>query len=167
MLPEIKRDRLSFEYDVLCMHEVQAREFLGSESDDERILAVLCASDDPRATIRAILGSWRHLPAKELSEKIQDLQVLSQLRNRDTMVIEESSAMPIEIDITQNAMFKWGEEKGVAQGEGKQLIKFLENKFGPLSEAVRGRIAAADIARLDLWTDRSFRAATLDDVFAS
>jgi hypothetical protein len=39
----------------------------------------------------------------------------SQLRNRDTTVKEGSSAMPIEIDITENAMFKWGQERGEAK----------------------------------------------------
>ena len=177
MAGSIGRDRLQFGFDIFNLCDVDASEFLRSDSDDERTLAVLCESDDPRATIRAILGSWRHLPAKELSEKIQDLQVLSQLRNRDTMVREESSAMPIEIDITQNAMFKWGEEKGVAkgeargeargeaQGEAKLLTKFLERRFGPLPQALRDRVKGANVESLDRWADRLYDARSLDAVF--
>jgi len=46
------------------------------------MLAVLCVSDDPRATIKSILASWNYLPAKGLSENIQDLFLLSQLRKQ-------------------------------------------------------------------------------------
>ena len=60
MADAIGRDRLRFGFDIFNMCDVAASEFLRSESDDERILAVLCESEDPRATIRAILGSWRH-----------------------------------------------------------------------------------------------------------
>ena len=117
MPSEFDRDSLTYRYNLICMKDIEASEFLGSESDDERILAVLCSSEDPRGTIRQILGSWKHLSAKELSERIVDLQVLSQLRNRDTMVKEETDAMPIEIDITQNAFFKWAAAKGEARGK--------------------------------------------------
>ena len=166
MPSEFDQDSLTYSYEILCMKDIEAGEFLSSDSDDERILAVLCASEDPRATIRQILGSWKHLPAKELSERIEDLQVLSQLRNRDTMVIEESKAMPIEIDITQNAMFKWGETQGEARGEAKALTRLLQDRFGTLPDSFRTRIENADVELLDRWLSRVYRAATLEAVFA-
>ena len=81
--------------------------------------------------------------------------------------------MPIEIDVTQNAMYKWGEEigeargeaKGEARGEAKTLSKLLVRRFGPLPEFVRARIASADIESLDHWIDRFDTSKTLDDVF--
>ena len=177
MESEIERDRLSYGYDIFCMYDVEAREFLASESDDERVLAVLCASEDPRATIREILGSWKHLPAKELTERILDLQVLSQLRNRDTMVREESSAMPIEIDIKQNAFYKWaeangaamgearGEARGKAEGKADALTIVLEARFGPLPAVVRARIASADVETLERWLQRLAHASTVEELF--
>ena len=82
--------------------------------------------------------------------------------------------MPIEIDVTQNAMYKWGEEQGEAKGqaigevkgEAKTLSRLLVQRFGPLPESVRTRIATADIDLLDRWVDRLDTAAILDDVFA-
>ena len=86
--------------------------------------------------------------------------------------------MLIEIDIAQNAMYKWGQEEGVAQGvvqgvaqglvqgEAKLLTRVLEGKFGPLSGPIRTRIAGASVEWLDRWADRSVGAETLDEVFA-
>ena len=170
MPSEFDRDSLTYRYNLICMKDIEASEFLGSESDDERILAVLCSSEDPRGTIRQILGSWKHLSAKELSERIVDLQVLSQLRNRDTMVKEETDAMPIEIDITQNAFFKWaaakGEARGEARGEAKALTRFLQDRFGTLPDSVRSRLDGADVELLDRWLSRVYHAPTLEAVFA-
>ena len=173
MASGVKRGKLQYEFDILNLQEVDAKAFLESESDVERMLAVLCRSDDPRATIAAILASWKHLPAKEVFENITDLMVLSQLRKRDTIVHEESRAMPIEIDISQNVWFKMGEEcgeargeaKGEARGEAKLLAKFLERRFGPLPETVLTRISSADVEALERWADRLERALTLNDVF--
>jgi hypothetical protein len=78
------------------------------------------------------------------------------------MVEEESSAMPIEIDITQNAMFKSGERRG----EVNILKRVLERRFGPLPESIRARIDSADVESLDRWVDRLDAAGSLDAVFA-
>jgi hypothetical protein len=174
MVSSIARGRLTYGFDVLDIQEVEANAFLESESDDERVLAVLCHSEDPRGTIAAILASWKDLPAKEISEKIGDLFVLSQLRKRSTMVKEESDAMPIEIDVTENELFKWGEEVGEARGislgesrgEAKLLTKFLERRFGPLPESVRTRIYAADVDTIDQWADRLELAGSLEAIFS-
>ena len=165
MASGIDRGRLTYGFDILNVQDLDAGLFLESTSDSERMLAALCHSDDPRATIAAILRSWRHLPAKEFTEKLEDLLVLSQIRKRDTIVTEESTEMPIEIDITENAMFKWGEEKGEARGEAKILTRFLERRFGPLPDAVKARIASADTQTIERWVDRmDGAAASLDEV---
>jgi hypothetical protein len=82
--------------------------------------------------------------------------------------------MPIEIDITENAVFKLGEKRGLAVGEArgevrgkvKMITKLLERRFGPLSESMRTRITSADVESLDRWVDRLDSAPTLDDFFA-
>ena len=78
--------------------------------------------------------------------------------------------MPIEIDITENAVFKFGagrgEARGEMKGEAKVLTRLLERWFGPLAESIRTRIAAADIEALDSWIDRLDSSASLDTVFA-
>ena len=73
--------------------------------------------------------------------------------------------MPIEIDVTENVLFKEGEAVGEARGEAKVLVRFLEGRFGPLPDAIHARISMADIQTLDCWVDRLPAAATLADVF--
>jgi len=174
MVSRIDRGELHYRYTILDLRDVPASVFLSSESESERAIAVLCHSEDPRATIEAILGSWKHLPAKELTEKIANLSVLSQLRKRDTIVREVADAMPVEIDIRENAFYKWGveeatpkaEARGEAKGEGKLIVKYLQHKFGTVPDYTLSRIANADVATLDRWADRMYSAATLDAVFA-
>jgi hypothetical protein len=50
------------------------------------------------------------------------------------------------------------------RGEQKLLIRQLEHRFGPLSDADRIRLAQADAAQLERWSERVLDAATLDDV---
>jgi len=166
MLSTIARGRTEFAFDILSLKDVEAKTFLESESEEERMLAVLCHSEDPRATIVEILRSWKHLPTKELSENMRDLLVLSQLRKQDTIVGEESSAMPIEIDISENAVFKLGAKQGEVRGEAKVLTRLLERRFGTLPDTARTRIESADVESLDRWVDRLDGAETLDAVFA-
>lgn len=63
-----------------------------------------------------------------------------------------------------------GITQGIAQGKAElrraTLDKLLRLKFGPLSDAVRARLDAADEASLDRWTERILFAATLDELFA-
>lgn len=74
MKREIKKKRCDYSYDIVDMKELPEETFLESPSDSKRVLALLCASADVRETIRRVLGSWRHLPAKELLENIDRLK---------------------------------------------------------------------------------------------
>jgi hypothetical protein len=60
-----------------------------------------------------------------------------------------------------------GEEVDRRDGTAQMLTALLERKFGPLDDASRARLAAADFQTLLAWTDRGLGAQTLDDVFAS
>jgi hypothetical protein len=51
------------------------------------------------------------------------------------------------------------------RGEVAMLIRLLEHKFGPLPEALRPRIEAADERSVLEWSERVLSAATLEDVF--
>ena len=58
-----------------------------------------------------------------------------------------------------------GRAEGVAEGEAKSLVRLLERRFGPLSDADRERIAEADLDQLDAWIDRVLDAKSLEVVF--
>ena len=95
--------------------------------------------------------------------------------------------MPSEIDITQNAMFRWGEQRGieqgvaqgiargvahglalgVAQGEERLLLKLLEHEFGTPPADLTAKTSTATVDQLERWTEGSFEgAATLTSIFA-
>ena len=170
----IQRGGLDYKFAIVDLNTVPASAFLSSVSDSERALAALCQTDDVRGTIEAILGSWKHLSPKDLREKIDSLSVLSQLKKRDRMVKEVAADMPIEIDIRENAFYQWGvqeatpvaEARGEARGEAKLLARGLESRFGPLSDSILSRIAAADVETIERWFDRLYSASSLDSVFA-
>jgi len=50
------------------------------------------------------------------------------------------------------------------EGEAAALLRLLERLFGPIDEAVRGRIVSADEDMLVGWIDRVLTAACLGDV---
>jgi flagellar biosynthesis/type III secretory pathway protein FliH len=58
-----------------------------------------------------------------------------------------------------------GREQGMQRGEVAMLGRLLERKFGPVPEALRPRIEAADERSLLEWSERVLSAATLEDVF--
>ena len=55
--------------------------------------------------------------------------------------------------------------EGQRAGQAHALLRQLERRFGPVSDAVRAQVSAADVADLDLWLDRVIDAATIDAVF--
>jgi len=58
-----------------------------------------------------------------------------------------------------------GRQEGRQEGEARTLLRLLERRFGPVSELMRARVSAADLASLDQWLDRVLDAPTLDAVF--
>ena len=55
-------------------------------------------------------------------------------------------------------------EQGRQEGEAALLLCLIEDKFGPPSEAIRQRIAAADADTLLRWSKRLLTADSLDTV---
>ena len=158
MQREIERPRLKYSYDILDIKDFDPKTFLESGSDSERVLAVLCASEDPRDTIRRVLASWKHLPQKELLENIDRLKTLSQLRGIEIIASEEIEHMPFELDISESIFFK--------EGEAKLLTRQLENRFGEIPDSIRQRLAQASTSQIEAWAFRIPDARNINEVFA-
>ncbi len=58
-----------------------------------------------------------------------------------------------------------GRAEGRAEGQQALLLRMCERRFGPLPQAARDRIAAADDALMMLWGENFAVARTLDEVF--
>ncbi len=75
----VMRPTCQYWFEIINLQEVPAQVFLDSPRDAERILAVVSKSDDPRATIRQVLGSWKGMPDNELRENIERLRTCQAL----------------------------------------------------------------------------------------
>jgi len=58
-----------------------------------------------------------------------------------------------------------GWQKGRQEGEAAVLLRLVERRFGPPSEAVRQRIRDADAETLLIWAERLFTADSLEELF--
>ena len=160
MKREIERPSLRYHYTALDVREIPAQVFLDSPHNAERVLALLCQSQDPRHTVRRVLESWRHLTDKVLLENIERLKTVSNLRGIEIIADEELHRMPLmpfEVDMTTSLWYK--------EGEAGLLCRMLESLFGPLPEATRKRIYDASQDQIEDWAIRTHRAGSLADVF--
>ena len=165
MLSDLGRTHHSF--DIVDMKEIPAEVFLDSPSDSERVLALLCQSGDPRETIRRVLGSWRHLPEKELLNNIDRLKTLCQLRGHGIMVGEEVGRMPfsIEAEMRESIFFKDACKLVRKDVLVDMLTRQLEHRFGPLPEREKQILATASVGQLETWVVRATDVHCLEDVF--
>ena len=132
-----------YHYEIVNMQEVPAQVFLDSPRDAERMLAIVSKSEDPRATIRQVLESWKGLSENELQENIERLRTLSCLRKQEIIAMEEVERMPFEIDIRESEIFQMGEKEGYNEAFKEALTVLLTERFGPLSPAIVEQIKPA------------------------
>jgi hypothetical protein len=81
-------------------------------------------------------------------------------------IAEELKALGMQQGIQQGREqgIQQGREQGIQQGKRVTLETLMTLKFGPLSHAVRARIQAADLEKLDRWLERILSADTPDAV---
>lgn len=172
---------LAYRYAVLDIRSIDPVPLLASPAIEDNVLAFLCRCDDLQERVRQILRRLRQHAPREQDEAAARLLLLSSLRGAERLVVEELRAMPIQIDVERNPFLNEILSRGRAEGkiEGKLegriegkiegraafLLRLLEHRFGPASQATRDRIMAADLAMIDVWFDRAMEAPTLDAVF--
>jgi flagellar biosynthesis/type III secretory pathway protein FliH len=59
-----------------------------------------------------------------------------------------------------------GRVEGEQKGEAKVLLRLLERRFGSVPDAMKDRIAAADVSELDTWIMRVLDAGSIEDVMS-
>jgi hypothetical protein len=59
-----------------------------------------------------------------------------------------------------------GRLEGEQKGEAKVLLRLLERRFGSVPDAMKDRIAAADVSELDTWIMRVLDAGSIEDVLS-
>jgi len=81
----------------------------------------------------------------------------------ELIAFEEQTKMPYVTSVERLGE-QVGFEKGRQAGEALVLLRQIELKFGPPSDAVRAQITAADADTLLRWSERVLTAQTLDEV---
>lgn len=183
---DVVRPSLRYRYQVVFLEDIDVSVLAGG-TPEESVLSVLCRGGSTPERVREVLGQCLELPKGERDMLIQHLQVLSGLRPglADTVKKELNRAMPLTIDLRENLFwqeataaghetgFRQGREQGWEQGreEGRAeearlfLRRLLTQRFGPLPDAIAGRLATAGREQLEQWSDRLLSASSLDDLF--
>jgi hypothetical protein len=120
--------------------------------------------DPAQAALRRTFTLWIKslLRRKAGSHSIEDINRINDILEADTMLAER-------IETWFEEATRKGVQQGVQQGEARLLAKLLERRFGPLSQAVADRLAAASETDLEAWAEAVLAvlsAPTLDAVFS-
>lgn len=172
---------LTYHYPVFDARTLDAEPLLAAPGVEEAIFAVLCRSEDKRATVLRILRRIVKLPVAEQREALIQLLILSGLRGLTPLVQTEVQRMPIAIDIHENefleGIYQDGKNEGRSEGrsEGLEqgrlraarevLLDLMEQKFGAVPAAVELRVGKADWSDTQHWSRRVLQAASIDEVF--
>jgi hypothetical protein len=107
----------------------------------------------------------RRLPPEQMQRAAVQLTVLSGLRMLSQRVKMELKRMPLDLDLSKNAVIKDFLEQARAEGARQFFQRLLEKRFGPLPRWVCERIEGAGLHELERLGVKASTAASLDEVF--
>lgn len=126
-----------FEFILIDIRELDPRLFLESPIPKELILAVLAGNDEQRRNllVNDIFDKLRSLTnsESELSERLQELEIISILRGEDIQqsVINLKDTMPIIIDIRKDLRFKQARKEGKEEMQLTAAERMLRDGVHP------------------------------------
>lgn len=142
MKTRLPEDQQITGYELRSLRDLDVKVMLDAETPGEIILSIL--GDYPRSDANAIIEQTitRLVKASrnetELRRAIQQLLILSRLRNLEVVTKEKIREMPITYDVTKDGLFKEGIQEGIR-----------ENKFRTVKNALKqGKLSVEEIADL-------------------
>ena len=117
MMSQLPEDMQFKGFEILDFNTLSYRDFLDSKTGSEIILAILAdfQGHAPEAVIRLILQQLRVVvrhPAS-LKKYVEQLNILSRLRNLSEQTIKIAASMPITIDIEKDYLYRIGLDRGI------------------------------------------------------
>ena len=104
----------------LNLIDIDAETMLASDIPEQVVLAILCnfKGKNPLTIIKSIVRKLQRVCESdtELKKAIQQLRVLSKVRNLRTLVTKNTNIMSIQIDVTDDTLYLMGEQRGITQG---------------------------------------------------
>ena len=114
-------------FDLINIYEFDRNQLLSSQVPEEVVMAILGHFDKKQLEqiIRLIVRQLKRVCQyeKDVSKYLQQLIILSRMRNLEKETIKILDAMPITYDITQDGLYLRGEEVGLEQGleQGEEI----------------------------------------------
>ncbi|MBF0138514.1 MAG: DUF4351 domain-containing protein, partial [Magnetococcales bacterium] len=59
-----------------------------------------------------------------------------------------------------------GLKEGLKEGAAVVFLRLLQRRFGPPSAVIHDTVKSADLASLELWSDKIFDAGSIEEIFA-
>ncbi len=116
----IQHPKLTFSYEVIVLNKLDYQIFIQSEKPEEIILAILAdfKKENKENVVRSIIQKVKDKSknAQKLQKVIFQLEILSNLRNLQSEIIKQISAMPITFDIKKDLRYQQGIEQGIEKG---------------------------------------------------
>jgi predicted transposase YdaD len=177
MSDRLELPRLSFQYRLVDIRDLDGEKLLDSDAIGDNIIAILTRVRDRQEAIRRILRKIVDLEPSRRGRMFRLLMVVAGLRRLGTEIEEETKRMPILNDINDHEVLgreykrgvqqglQQGVQQGLQQGELRLLTAMLEDRFGELPEWAREKLSGFGSAQLELMGRRVLRAGSLRELF--
>jgi len=119
-------------FELKNIHDFPVKITLAYEIPEEIVLSILTdySQTDPKQVIEQIIAKLQKATKDEtqLRRSIQQLLILSRLRNLDEEIEKQIKEMPITYDIKTDRLYNKGIEQGIEQKKHQVILKALKKK---------------------------------------
>ncbi len=154
MSTELPNNLIFIGFNLLDFKKIDYEKLLSSQIPEVIILAILANHKkiDKELVIRSILFKLKKVceHRSTLQKFINQLHVLSKLRNLEPNVIKNSEQMPIDIAITDYHAYHQGHAKGLALGQETAIKKIEQAVIKMLKSGKHTNEEIADILSVSL-----------------
>jgi hypothetical protein len=155
---------VSFVCKVIDIRKLDGERLLASERIEDNVMAVLAWVNNQREAVRRIPGRIAEVEPAERGRALTGLTMLAGLRKLEEVIEQEASQMPLLDDILDNKVLGREFKRGLHDGEMTVLVRLAEKRFGPLSTALRERLAEMSIPELEAAALRLLDARSVEEL---
>jgi len=128
----IKTDRLSYDYDVKYIKDVDCEILIESPDINDNILSILCKVKDINQLLKRLIKKLDELPEKKKEDYIRKLLYLFRLRPSYYDIIDSDVKKEIEMSYVlerdKDPFFKEGIKRGMEKAQAEAEEKLLQEK---------------------------------------
>ncbi len=133
------------------------------------VLSAILHHRDPgsRAILEALAPALQDLFQHDEEAAERFIELTAQGLGTGTLAERWRELMAMDTSFFVSPLSEGIRDEGRAEGQAKSILRLLDRRGVPVSEADRDRITSCtDLAVLDRWFDRAITATTTDEVFA-